>query len=843
MSRLRSARLWASVFISLIISVLAIIVWQPGLILPLPDLRAMRDHTLAPSSLILDRHGQLLYEIIDPHTGYHRPLTLDDVPVALQQAVVATEDASFYENLGFDPRAIARALWLNIRSGRIVSGASTITQQLARNLLIEEEQRYAKSWRRKVRELVLAYHLTRTLSKDEILALYLNETYFGNMAYGVEAASRIYYGKPVGQLDLAECTLLAGLVQSPPLYDPLTNLPAAKERQRIVLGLMVKAGMVSEADADRAHREELRFAGALADIEAPHFCMLVRQRLDRLLGEELLRRGGLRIHTTLDLDFQRAAEARIDQHLDQLNRPEPGLPARNVRNAACIILEPDGGAVRAMVGSPDYFDADIAGAVNACLCLRQPGSAIKPITYAAAFARGYSPATVMSDVRTSFVSREGTPYVPQNYDYRYHGPVSVRTALACSYNVIAVKLLDEIGIDAFLQTARQLGITTLDQSERHGLSLTLGGCEVQLLQLAAAYGVLANGGWPVTPYFVEAVYDDEGQLLHQAEAPTARRVLDERIAYLVTDVLSDREARMPAFGQGSPLELSFPSAVKTGTTTDWRDNWTVGYSREYVVGVWVGNADGTPMERVSGLSGAAPIWNGVMRAIHRVAPPDFCRAPGLVEATVCAESGLLPNSACYHHKTEIFLAENLPSERCDMHKLVAFDVRTGQPAGDDCPPDYRTLRRVTYWPAEALLWAKEQGLPLPPAPGQGTTTESLAAEDEGTQEADSSAGEHASLQLVWPDHGSRYRLTSGIPQEHQQLQITARCDPVLRAQTLSLWVDGNKWYTWWEPPYRVLWPLRAGTHEFRLTAQIEEDTITSAPVRITVYGERERTTS
>ncbi|MBN1399319.1 MAG: transglycosylase domain-containing protein, partial [Anaerolineae bacterium] len=478
MRRVRSKWVWAAVPVILAI-LLGVLAYRPALLCPLPSPQAIRARALAPSSFILDRNGRVLYEIIDPDAGPHRPLNLEQVPAALREAVIATEDASFYRNPGVDLRAIARALWLNLRSGQIVSGGSTITQQVARNLLLEPERRAERSWGRKLHEALLAYHVTRVLSKDEILALYLNETYFGHMAYGVEAAARAYFDKPAAQLDLAECALLAGLPQAPSTYDPFADLEAAQARQRTVLGLMVRAGFIDLAQAEQAGAEPLQLRGSRLSIQAPHACLLVRDQASQILGEDQVRRGGLRIYTTLDLDLQRQAEAHVARHLQALNQPQGGLPGHNVRNAAAVALDPHSGAVRTLVGSPDYFDARIDGALNAAYALRQPGSALKPLTYAAAFERGYGPATIMLDVRSAFTTREGTPYVPQNYDRIYHGPVSLREALACSYNVVAVKLLDRIGIDALPDMAHRVGIESLSDQERQGLALTLGSAEVR----------------------------------------------------------------------------------------------------------------------------------------------------------------------------------------------------------------------------------------------------------------------------------------------------------------------------------------------------------------------------
>lgn len=836
-SMLRSVgrvRLWFLLPIPLLAGCLAIVAGLAWLG-PLPPLDAAQ-RSVAPSTFVYDRDGRLLYEVVDQQAGSYRPVPLEEIPLALRQAIVATEDATFYTNPGVDLRAIARSLWINLTSGEIRSGASTITQQAARNLLMGPEERAERSWRRKAREAVLAWRLTRSLGKDAILALYLNETYFGNMAYGVEAAARIYLGKPVAQLDLAECALLAGLPQSPAQYNPLTDLPAAKARQRVVLDLMVAQGMITPERADLAYLEELALAGTPFPIEAPHATMLALQQAGVRLGEEVMRGGGLRITTTLDLDVQRAAEAQVRRHLGVLNEAGPSGPGHNVHNAAVVVLDPDTGGILAMVGSPDYFDPRIDGAVNGALALRQPGSSIKPLTYAAAFEQGNSPATVISDVPTSFVTHEGRPYTPVNYDYRYRGPTSLRVALASSYNVVAVRLLDRIGVAALAEMARRLGITSFQSADRYGLALTLGGGEVQLLQLAAAYGAFANGGLRVDPVLVARIETADGRLLYEAPGPARQRVLDERVAWLVTDVLADPMARLPAFGASSPLNTAYGAAVKTGTTTEWRDNWTVGYTRNRVVGVWVGNADNSPMKQISGVTGAAPIWQGVMNSLHPVSTPPFGRPEGLVERTVCADSGLLPGPACTRLRDEWFLPGNAPQAACTMHRLEELDAATGRLAGASTPPERRVLRRVTYWPADALLWAEHAGLPLPPEPADGEAAAWAAGDPvEGAVASHAAERGEARPRLASPVTGSAYCLAADIAARYQQVEVVAVGPMGVALTRLALEVDGVAVHTWAGAPYRAFWPLAPGAHVLRAVAVTRDGTeLYSEPVQIMV---------
>ena len=523
----------------------------------LPSPEDLDRYTTAPSSKIYDRYGRLLFEMPPAYAGFHSPLTLEEIPLALRQATVATEDASFYLNPGFDPVGVMRALWWNFRGGEVVMGGSTITQQLARLLLLSPEERSERTVARKLREIMLAVQLTQCYTKDEILTFYLNEIYYGSMAYGVEAAAQAYFGKSASELDLAECALLAGLPQSPVAYNPLENLGAAKTRQSVVLGLMASEGYITAEQAALAEAEPLYFASVPFSIRAPHFVMYVRAQLERTLGRERLEAGGLRVVTTLDVDLNEAARDSMRYRLELLSTCEklpdacpPG--GHNVRNAALVALDPQTGQILAMVGSPDYFSARIAGAVNGVTALRQPGSSIKPLTYAAAFEDGtLTPASVLLDERTAFVTREGTPYVPLNYDLRFRGAVRVREALASSYNVPAVKTLELIGVERMAGLARRLGITTFDDVDRMGLALALGGGEVRLLEESAAYAAFANGGFRVTPVAVLRVEDAAGQVLVSESSGIGPQVLDPRVAYLITDILSDDQARMPSFGEGS----------------------------------------------------------------------------------------------------------------------------------------------------------------------------------------------------------------------------------------------------------------------------------------------------
>jgi 1A family penicillin-binding protein len=821
-------RVCAIVAVALTLATVGTIRW---LTVDLPSPDRLYEQTATATTRIYDRYGRLLYEILDPHSGAHTPIPLDQVPEACVDATIATEDASFYRNPGVDGWAIVRALWINLRGGEILSGGSTITQQLARNVLLSPEERTEVSLERKLRETILAWRLARTYTKDEILTLYLNETYYGNLAYGIEAAARTYFAKSAADLDLAECALLAGLPQSPARYNPLEHPDAAKARQSVVLGLMAKHGRLSQQDAELAMQEKLRFASVPFPIEAPHFVMHVRGKLEREFGLEAIYTQGLQVYTTLDLDAQNAARRIVRHRLEQLANPHPGQLPHNVRNAAVVVMHPTTGEVLAMVGSPDYFDPRIDGAVNGTVTTRQPGSSIKPITYAAAFdptrPDPLTPATMMVDVRTAYVTREGDPYVPRNYDRQWRGPVLLREALASSYNLIAVKVLDHVGIEQMTALARSMGITTFDDAKRFGLALTLGGGEVRLLELTAAYGAFANGGYRAEPVTITRVEDSEGRLLKAWEATPGPRVMDERVAYLITDILSDNLARTPTFGEGSALRLSRPAAVKTGTTTDWRDNWTVGYTPDLVVGVWTGNADNEPMEHVSGVMGAAPIWHDVMETLLKGrSAREFTEPPGMARMTVCADSGLRPQARargqvgerqpvpCPRTITELFIEGTEPTQPDDWHWVYVLDARTGLLAGPDCPPQFTIEERYTLYPAEAQEWVRWQNIPQPPEAYSPLCPGQVAGSQHLLPHPPSLAPSPWHLILTNPDQGSRYRLSPEIPQTAQKIVVAARPADGVSPHQVTLLVDGHLLATIAHPPYQALWAMTIGTHEF-----------------------------
>jgi membrane peptidoglycan carboxypeptidase len=484
--------------------------------------------------------------------------------------------------------------------------------------------------------------------------MYLNEIYFGNLAYGVEAAAQTYFEKSAADLTLAESSLLAGLPQGPVDLDPLTSLDRAKERQWIVLNLMIAEGYTSRPEAEEAYLEPLIFAPQVVSLEAPHFAIYVRQLLEEKFGPDQVANGGLRVTTTLDIDYQHLAEILARQHVAEVGQEH------NMTNAALIAMKPGTGEILAMLGSLDYRQEAIDGNVNIALSERQPGSAIKPLTYAAALSieesEGvpWTAADILWDVPVTYEQYDGSAYKPVNYDGKFHGPTRLRDALANSYNIPAVLLLQDIGLQKLIEIASKMGITSWQQDPgRYGLSLTLGGGEVTPLELTAAYSVFANGGYYIPPAAILKVEDSRGRVLYSYDPPSPEQVVDSRIAFLISDILDDDPARWPAMGRNNPLDLPFPAAVKTGTTNEFRDNWTVGYTPGLALGVWTGNADNSEMINISGLSGAAPLWSEYMQSIYGdydlravlgnengQPPTEFVPPPGLEKQNICDLSNL-----------------------------------------------------------------------------------------------------------------------------------------------------------------------------------------------------------
>lgn len=775
----------------------------------LPSLDELPRQLNTPSLRITDRNGLLLYEFLPETGGRHAVVPLEAIPMALQQATIATEDHDFYTNPGLDWRGILRSVWINLQGGEAIAGGSTLTQQVARNLLLDTNERYERTLRRKLREALLAWQLTQRLSKDDILALYLNQTYYGGMAYGVEAAAQTFFSKPVASLDLAECALLAGLPQAPSLYNPFSNPEAAAERQRQVLARMEAEGYIDATQRQLAETEPLVFTSSPYPIEAPHFVWMVRDELSDLITDSLLyKSGGLIVRTSLDLSWQKIAEDAIQRQLATLRRSEDGL-GHNVNNAALVAIDPRTGEIKALVGSPNFFDAASAGAINMALAPRQPGSALKPLVYAAALdpaqAHPWTAATPIMDVRTNFVTRDGLAYIPENYDRQEHGPVLLRDALASSLNIPAVITLEHVGLERLFALGQTLGISTFQDPTEYDLSLALGGGEIRLLELTAAYGALATGGMRVYPQTILDIKDFSGNTLYVAPAMPQNRVLDERLAWLISDILSDDRARRIGFGAHSVLNLDRPAAVKTGTTSNFHDNWTIGYTPDLVVGVWAGNTDYRPMRNVDGLSGAAPIWHQFLRTALKDSPPSsFVQPPGFVQLEVCNLSGDLPTPACPYRRQEWFIDGTQPQYQDTYYQQVWLDRRTGMLANESTPLKDRQLQTVLDLPPQAQAWARRQGLLLL------SDLQTPIAQPGASSQTESSG--QTILQIISPADHSVYRLASNLEPAAQRIHIAAASRATFTQ--VSIWMDGQEVATFdGLPPYETWVELTPGEHQ------------------------------
>jgi penicillin-binding protein 1C len=624
-----------------------------GLLLALPvyarvaPLDAPEARSVVPGTVVLDVHGAVLEH--DRAEGLRIPVTLDAVAPRMIQATVSAEDRRFWQHPGVDPLAVARAL---TQAGTQPSGASTITQQLARRLYLGEDA--APLAVRKAREAVIALQLEGRRSKSEILALYLNDVYYGRGAYGVEAAAHVYFGISAANLDLAHASYLAGLPQRPAAYESVDDA-LARARQSYVLARMVEDGVVSRAEASAASTEAIAVLPTQRPPLAHAFVTYALAELARV-RPDLAGRTGLTIETTLDAGLQAEVERLVRLRLAELRD-------RNVTDAALVAIEPGTGRILAMIGGATDGDPTHGGEINMALSPRQPGSALKPFLYASAFEHGYTSATALLDVPTAFATAEG-PYQPLNFDRSFHGVVPLRVALASSLNVPAVRTLDALGMNAMLEIVQRFGLATLSDTERYGLSLTLGGGEVRLLDITSAYAAIGAGGMLIAPYAVSRVRDSSGRILYQRNASGPQRVLSPAHAYVLSDILSDADARIPGFGGITPFDVPFRAAVKSGTSTGFRDTWTIGYTPEIAIGVWAGNADGSPMIDVSGVEGAGPIWRDAMMAAALSRRMSwYARPADVVEATVCAPTGLLPGSDCQSPVRELFVRGTEPVTR------------------------------------------------------------------------------------------------------------------------------------------------------------------------------------
>lgn len=642
--------------------------------LPRPD-KVQR--TTGLSTIIYDRREKSLYDIYRDQNRV--PIELSEVPAVLKNATIAIEDKDFYKHQGFSLKGIFRAFINTLFRGRL-EGGSTLTQQLVKNVLLTNE----RTLPRKIKEFILSIEIERRYSKDEILKMYLDEAPYGGTASGVEVAAETYFGKQAKDLNLTESVILAGIPQRPTYYSPYTG--GSKTyigRSEEVLRRMREDGYIT-ADEETAAKKELplvSFKPQGQNILAPHFVMYVREQLVERFGEKMVEEGGLRVYTSLDLDLQEKAQKIVTEEVTKAKSLKVG-------NGAALGLDPGTGEILVMVGSKDYFASDYDGNVNVTLSLRQPGSTIKPITYVTAFKKGFTPASLLMDVETHFPGGiDSKDYIPKNYDLKYRGPMQLRFGLGNSINVCAVKLLAYIGIKDMLQTAYSMGLTTLaptgENINRFGLAITLGGGEVRLLELVNSFGVFAAGGTLNQPVSILKVTDNKGKVLYEYRKSKGKIVLGQDDAFLISDILSDNNARLEVFGPKSWLYIPERKvAVKTGTTDDKRDNWTVGYFPSFVLGTWVGNNDNSAMDPslASGVSGAAPIWNRIMReALNSFPYEEFKKPDNIIELDIDAYGGGLPKDG-YPTRKEYFKKGTEPTSVSTIYQKIKLSKETGKVA-------------------------------------------------------------------------------------------------------------------------------------------------------------------
>jgi penicillin-binding protein 1C len=736
---------------------------------PLPA--GLLDEPPNPSTVVVDRHGVPLHEALSSDETRVMRLTAGTLPPALVAATLAAEDRRFWRHPGIDPIAILRSVKTNLAEGRVVEGGSTITQQVAKLLLTRRSPARERGLGAKLHEAVIALRLEHRFSKTEILAMYLNLAAYGNQYAGAERASRGYFGIPAAVTTPAQAAFLAGLPQRPSGFNPYRNRDSAIRRQRVVLRRMQTAGTLTEERAREALDERLVFARRESPFAAPHFVEMVLAKA----GEP----RPARIETTLDAALQAEVVGIVQGHRELLRR-------HGAANVAVVVLENEREEWLAWEGSGDYFDAASGGTINGPLTPRQPGSALKPFTYALAFEQGFSPASVLADVPSSFPTAEpGVVYSPRNYDGRYRGPLLARRGLAGSENVPAVGLASELGVPALLRFLGRAGLSTFDKTAAHyGLGVTLGNAEVRLDELTAAYASFARGGEWIEPAFVRRPGGD---------SQNTRQLVSARTAFWVTDILSDPEAREFVFGRGGSLELPFPVAVKTGTSQAYHDNWTIGYSRRVTVGVWVGNFDRTPLRNSSGVTGAAPIFNAVMLAAERrlgglssFAGGPIQPVPGnVIEREICALSGMAANAWCPIRQRE-WLAVEAPSQPCHWHHL-----------GDE--------GLLTFWPPEYRQWARAQG--LDESPRESVRARDLTAHAAGSAD-DRHVSSRAPLAIVSPAADATYLIDPTLRREFQTLPLRV----VASTSGPIDWIVSGREVGSANADAAVDWPLAPGRH-------------------------------
>lgn len=724
---------------------------------------------LNPASMVsfrlMDRNNILLREVLSAEGGHCHWVRLEEISPHLPKATVVAEDKHFFLHPGVNFLAIARAFIQNIRSGRIVSGASTITQQLVRNTYHVRRNVFSKIY-----EAWLALRMENTLSKDEILTQYLNRVCYGNQAYGIEAASRLYFDKPSSHLSLAEAAFLAGLPRSPSYLNPYRSFDKGKKRQREILERMYSQSFITQDELERALEEKLNLISEKDKFRAPHFCDYI---LNQISSKERTKLSA--IQTTLDYTLQEKVDILVKSHLKTLETHE-------VSNAAVIVLNNTTGEILCMIGSKDFFDYRHDGQVNGAVSLRQPGSTLKPFTYALALENGMTAATILEDVETQFMTPQGS-YIPQNYDKKFHGPIRMRSALACSYNVPATSALQSLGSDLLYQRLKRLGFESLRKSPSfYGIGLTLGNGEVTLLELVSAYSTLARQGLFIQEKSILKAFDVDNNQVVKEQKSTRIPLFTSQVAYIITHILADRDARIPSFGYNSPLSLPFPCASKTGTSKDFRDNWTIGYTPRYTVGVWVGNFDGKPMQNVSGITGCGPLFKDIMLFLEKKKSGGAFKEPEkLIWAKICPLSGKLPTASCPGIIEEIFIEGTEPQDSCFFHQKIGTVYNKDK------------LRQLMEKPLEEMI------------------------------------------AISFPVNGDIFKIDPILRKKYQTIKFKAHVPEEMGVDKIEWWLNNQKIGVS-EYPFSLSWNLKPGFHTIRASARKGKRMIKSRPIKITVFS-------
>lgn len=759
--------------------------------LPRPDKIVRREGF---ATKIYDREGELLYDVFADQR--RTPIELSETPEYLRQATVAIEDKHFYQHQGFDPQGLARAVY-KIIFERKLQGGSTLTQQLVKNVLLTPE----RTIRRKIREFIMAVQIEKRYSKEQILQMYLNEAPYGGTAWGVQAASESYFGKDVSDLNLVESAFLAGLPQAPSRYSPYGSNPEAYQgRTTAVLRRMREDGYITPAQEKQAleQLEQMKFETPGGKFKAPHFVMYVKSVLEERYGERMVEQGGLKVYTTLDWDVHQKAQEIVTEEIAKVEE------TLHITNGALMVLDPQTGEILSMVGSKDYSAKDYDGQVNVTTRLRQPGSSIKPLTYATAFRKGYTASTMVVDARTEFLGGAGQPpYVPENYTGEQHGPVQLRYALGSSLNIPAVKVLSLVGLKDALQLGYDMGFTTLEPTKanlsRFGLAFTLGGGEIRLIDMVSAYSTFANEGHKVEPTAVLKVEDSTGKVLEENKPEKGQSVISQEVAYLVSDILADDSARWLTFGRNSLLNIpGHRVAVKTGTTNDLRDNWTVGWTPDFIVGVWVGNNDNSKMKQVaSGVSGASPIWRRVVLEILKQRPAtDFKTPDGIVSLKVDRISGY-PEHDGWDARDEIFVKGTEPVGPDPIH--TKLKLCKGQ---DKLATDAQVLQG-DYEEKEFIILKSDN-----PKWQEGIDAWIGGQEDERYRYPKDYCDAETSLAISWHSPDDRAQVGNDFQAE---VKIASSND----VDRVEIYANDEKKATLRERPYRTNLVLPDGTYELK----------------------------